>query len=152
MTPPDHPDKTVVLGLLPVPSPTRGLRVAHPDRDSPPRESEAKHGGALPIHDTPCKPAPIRKVATEPAIGPHTLSFAENEHAAGALGSLVPLVVQRIASTLVAFGLAALAVSAVDHAGSLVGTDSVVTTTALAAAVVCGALLIVAAVIGMRKG
>ena len=53
----DHtPGDVVVLGALPGSSNTHGPRVAHPDRNSPPA------GGAVPLHDTPSKPSPVRMV------------------------------------------------------------------------------------------
>ena len=63
---------TVAVGLVADPSITSGPWVVHRYWDSLPP------GSGVPIYDTPCKPAPVREVASRSARRP-THSFRRRE-------------------------------------------------------------------------
>jgi len=134
--------EAVVLGLLPSSSHTHGPRVARPDGDSP-----ADKAGGVRCHDTPCKPVPVRKVATSAAHGPTHTSVSASNPSSPRIGSQLPPVVTRVVSLLVATGLAATGVVVVDLVRSTVGASNAVGLVATGAAAICGLLLMTAALI-----
>ena len=131
----------VVLGELPGSSHTRGPWVAQHDRDSPPA------GGALPLHDTPLKPSPVRMAATRPpprSAFPFTAESVDRRRS----GSLLSPAATKAVGVLVAVVLAIVGVLAVIVAASAVRTTGPVAWFSIAATVGCGFVLVVSVLIG----
>ena len=65
-------DDVVAIGLVADPFITSGPWVVHPYWDTLPP------GNGVPLHDTPCKPVPVRKVCDRSANSPTPIAFAAN--------------------------------------------------------------------------
>ena len=89
-------NEQIAIGLLADPFITSGPWVVHPYWDSLPP------GSGVPIHDTPCKPVPVQKVATRPAHGPTHSSVGANNLAA----IIVPVVMLAVVLSMTFLGLA----------------------------------------------
>ena len=139
-------DKTepdvVAVGLIEDPFITSGPWVVHPYWNSLPP------GSGVPLHDTPCKPEPVRKSCDRPANSPTHTRFTANNLTGRRLGPIDTPAARRLMSLLLSGGLGFLGTTAIKLAlAHAVPIGGLVAWLTLAAAVCCGVLLVLAALI-----
>ncbi len=139
----------VAVGLLEDPFITRGPWVVHPYWDSLPP------GSGVPFYDTPCKPAPVQKSCDRPASSPLRSPFTAGR---AAITPRFGREQNRVADPILrclrvvpwSLTIAIAGALLVEVARRVTSPPSVVGVLAVAVAVVCGLLLVVAAHMGRR--